>query len=517
MQRLNEFEPLLPAELKLVELAGSGTRVEIGNGNLPIAGTEGVEIRAGLIRLILLGLDPAAVPHAKGIRVRGARISGVLDFQGVDCANDLSLSRCVIDNAPVFVNAQMRGVYLSGCTCPGISADNAVFDGSVYLRSGFESTGEISMPGARIRGDLQICDARIDGGGRAAVFANSIRIGGSVYLGDYPYDNVDTQLHSVGAIVMSNADIEEDFYCRNVAVSSPTLGAQVVIDGAEGENVIALSIARADIRGVLYFKRNQISGGIVNFSGTQTRRLNDEPLGIGNGQAIRLDGFEYQDFAQHTDVSVEARLEWLARRPDGIEFRSQPYEQLARVLYRIGHGDDAELVLIEKEQLQRAANRKTASGGMWLAMSVRDVLGRFLIAYGYRPARVVIWAMMLLVALGLYFHKTWHEGDMTPAAAPILVSAGWVSATQTHPENPGAFWSSTGQAGQDYETFEAFAYAADLLIPIVNLGQEDAWGPSTSRSAWGWHGWWIRWVAKIMGWVITALGAAAVTGVIRRG
>ncbi len=517
MQRLTEFEPLLPAELKLVELAGSGTRVEIGDGKLPSAEAVDVEIRAGLIRLILLGLDPAAVPHAKGIRVRGARITGVLDFQGVDCENDLSLSRCVIDNAPVFVNAQMRGVYLSGCSCAGISADNAVFEGSVYLRNGFESTGEISMPGARIRGDLQICDARIDGDGRAAVFANSIRIGGSVYLGDYPYDNADTQLHSVGAIVLSNADIEEDFYCRNVAISSPTLGAQVVIDGAEGDNVIALSIARADVRGVLYFKNNQISGGIVNFSGAQTRRLNDEPMGVGNGQAIRLDGFEYQDFAQHTDVSVEARLDWLSRRPEGIEFRSQPYEQLARVLYRIGHRDDAELVLIEKEKFQRAANRELVDGGMWVAMAIRDALGGLMIAYGYRPARVIVWALVLLVALGLYFHKTWQVGDMTPAAAPILVSAGWVSATETHPENPGAYWASKGQAGQDYETFEAFAYAADLLIPIVNLGQEDAWGPSTSRSDWGWHGWWIRWVAKIMGWVITALGAAAVTGVIRRG
>ena len=517
MQRLNEFEPILPAELKLVEQAASGTRVEIGDGTLPLPDAEGVEIRGALVRMILLGLDPTAVPHAKGIRIRGARITGALDFQGVDCENDLSLSRCLIDTAPVFVNAQMRGVYLSGCSCPGISADNALFEGSVYLRNGFSSSGEISMPGVRVRGDLQICDASIDGGGRAAIFANSIRVGGSVYLGDYPYDNADTELHTVGAVVLSNADIEEDFYCRNVAVSSPSIGAQLVIDGAEGDNVLALSIVRADIRGVLHFKNNQISGGIVNFSGAQTRRLNDEPMGIGNGQAIRLDGFEYQDFAQHTDVSVGSRLDWLARRPDGIEFRSQPYEQLARVLYRIGHRDDAELVLIEKEKFQRASNRALATGGMWLAMSVRDALGRVLIAYGYRPARVVVWAAILMVALGLYFHKTWQAGDMTPAAAPILVSAAWVSATQTHPENPGAYWSSVGQAGQDYETFEAFAYAADLLIPIVNLGQEDAWGPSTSRSAWGWHGWWIRWLAKILGWVVMALGAAAVTGVIRRG
>lgn len=517
MQSLREFEPLLPAERRLVDQAATGARVEIGNGELPDSDAQDVEIRAGLIRLILLELDPTAIPHAKGIRVRGARITGTLDFQGVDCANDLSLSRCVMDKTLVFVNARMRGVFLSGCICPGISADNALFDGSVYLRNGFVSTAEIALPGARISGDLQICDAQIDGNGRAALFANSLRVGGSVYLGDYPFDSEDSELRADGAIILSNGDIEEDFYCRNVAVSAANQAGHSIADGAEGSNAIALSLTRCEIRGVLYFKQNQVSGGIINLSGAQTRRLNDEPNGAGSGHAIRLDGFEYQDFAQHTDTSVAVRLDWLARRPDGIDFRAQPYEHLARVLDRIGHREDAEKVLIEKERLQRAANRAAASLALRSVMTVRDGLGWFLIAYGYRPSRVILWALVLILGLGVYFQKTWDAGDMTPAAAPILISAPWVAATLEHPENPGAFWSAVGQAGQDYETFQAFAYAADLLIPIVNLGQEEAWGPSTSRSPWGWHGWWIRWLAKVTGWVITALGAAAVTGVIRRG
>ena len=120
-----------------------------------------------------------------------------------------------------------------------------------------------------------------------------------------------------------------------------------------------------------------------------------------------------------------------------------------------------------------------------------------------------------MLGLGLFFQKTWAEGDMTPNAAPILVSKGWIEATERHPENPAAFWSQKGQAGQDWETFQGFAYAADIVIPIVNLGQESAWAPSTSRSPWGQAGWWIRWFAKAAGWIITALGAAAVTGMVR--
>ena len=105
---------------------------------------------------------------------------------------------------------------------------------------------------------------------------------------------------------------------------------------------------------------------------------------------------------------------------------------------------------------------------------------------------------------------------MAPNAAPIIVSRDWVTATVDHPDNPAAFWAQRGQAGQDWETFSAYAYAADLLIPIVDLGQERAWAPSTSRSPLGQIGWWLRWFAKGVGWTVTALFAAAITGMLRR-
>jgi len=53
------------------------------------------------------------------------------------------------------------------------------------------------------------------------------------------------------------------------------------------------------------------------------------------------------------------------------------------------------------------------------------------------------------------------------------------------------------------------------VIPIINLGQEDAWAPSTSRGPWGRGFHWAIPIIEVLGWVITALGAAAVTGVIR--
>lgn len=523
MKRLTDFKPLSPAEQRLVDGCITGERVTIGDGNLPTETSKDVDVRADIIRLFLLGQDPKITLHAKGIRLRGARIQGVLDLQGSDCGYDLTLTRCEIEKAPSFINARVRGVHLSGCTLPGLHADNCDFQGSFFLRSGSYSTGEIAMPGARLSGDLQICSARITSTNGMGIFATSIKVEGSVYLGDYPFDEEDTELFVDGTVEFASARISGDFICRNCAISPDAkfTGPAVFSEGGNENLPTALSLNRTEIGGVLYLRNNEIVRGMVNLSGAIARRLNDEPSGDAARYRIRLDGFEYQTFSDQADTSLEARLDWLERRPEGVGFSAQPYEQLAAVFNKLGHRNDAQDVLRRKERDLRAANMqfiRESGHGVWKLpfLWLSSGLLRWLIGYGYRPTLAMFWGLILIGLLSVAAHKTWNAGDMTPNSAPILISANWVSVTETHPENPGAFWSSVGQAGQDYETFNPVAYATDLLIPIVNLGQEDAWAPSTSRSDWGKRMWWIRWFAKGIGWVITALGAAAVTGVIRR-
>jgi hypothetical protein len=523
MKRLVDFEPLSSAEKRLLDGCLTGERVTIADGELPIADSIDVEIRAELIRLLLLRQDPDIVLHAKGIRLRGARVLGVLDLQGSDCAFDLTLTRCAFEKTPSFINARMRGLHLSGCHLPGLHADNCNFEGSVFLRSGFHSSGEISLPGARVSGDLQICDATIISENGMGIFAASAKIEGSVYLGDYPFDDTDTELFVEGAVLFSSAHITRDFYCRNGAITAATkfLGGEKYSDSGQDNLPTALSLNRAEIGGVLYLRNNQITRGMVNLSGAVARRLNDEPAGEAALYRVRLDGFEYQTFSDQADTVLSARLDWLERRPAGVEFSAQPYEHLAAVFNKMGHRNDANDVLRRKEQNLRRANMETikASGfGLWKLpfLWLGSALLRWLIGYGYRPTLALLWGVLLIGLLTVAAGRTWDAGDMTPNSAPILVSRTWIEATKSHSDNPGEFWSQPGQAGQDYETFSAFAYATDLVIPIVNLGQEDAWAPSTSRSDWGRRMWWIRWIAKGIGWVITALGAAAVTGVIRR-
>lgn len=68
----------------------------------------------------------------------------------------------------------------------------------------------------------------------------------------------------------------------------------------------------------------------------------------------------------------------------------------------------------------------------------------------------------------------------------------------------------------DWDTFNRYGYAADLVIPILDLGQTDAWAPSKDRGDWGKALWWGRWVLAALGWLVTGLGVAAITGIMQR-
>ncbi|QQA42948.1 hypothetical protein [Pelagovum pacificum] len=511
--------PSTPAEEALLAAVTENGRALLSEA-LPDEAVPKVTVRAGYIRHLLMAEDSPL--RGRGLRLRGAWISGMIDLHGVDCPRDITLRDCVLDEPLDLVNASLRGLHLTNVRLRGLAADNAKFSGSVYLRDGTASDREISLAGARIGGDLQLCGAEFRSESQDAVFAPSLQVEGSIYLGNYPFSEGVTTLVAQGTLFFASAIAGHDIFVTNTSVSVNE-GIVGSVFGATEEHGpgIAISLGRARIGGILYFDDNQIGQGIVNLAGATCARFKDEPTGPGANYPIRLDGFRYGDFSRHAETDVQQRLDWLKRRPEETPFTAQPYEHLANVLRGLGHRDDANRVLIEKERLMRRADlelirRERGHSLEWGLTGFWNGFLRMTVGYGYHPARAVVIALLLIAGLGLFFEKTWDAGDMAPNLAPILVSANWVAATESHPENPAAYWSQPGQAGQDYETFNGLAYAADLVLPVINLGQENAWAPSTSRSDWGRAGWWIRWFAKGIGWVVAALVAAAITGVIRK-
>ena len=174
---------------------------------------------------------------------------------------------------------------------------------------------------------------------------------------------------------------------------------------------------------------------------------------------------------------------------------------------------------------QRWHNRKVfwRNAGSLLA----DRIFGFVVGYGHKPERS-FYMLVTLIFIGWFLaDRAWEAGDFAPTAGPILMSESWQTlATDPNIDNPAAVWSDKFMLapegvpvltpGRDYETFHAVSYAVDLVVPLVSLGQEAAWAPSTTRGPWGQTLWWVRWWLIVLGWIVTAIGAAAVTGVIRR-
>ncbi|WP_108815639.1 hypothetical protein [Loktanella sp. Alg231-35] len=162
-----------------------------------------------------------------------------------------------------------------------------------------------------------------------------------------------------------------------------------------------------------------------------------------------------------------------------------------------------------------------------LGSLIADRVFGVVVGYGHRPERS-FYMLLTLVLVGWFLaDKSWEAGDFAPTAGPVLMSDSWQAlATDPQIANPAQVWSDKYMrppdgmpvltAGRDYETFHAVAYAVDLVVPLVSLGQEAAWAPSTTRGPWGQWLWWVRWWLIVLGWIVTAIGAAAVTGVIRR-
>lgn len=177
-------------------------------------------------------------------------------------------------------------------------------------------------------------------------------------------------------------------------------------------------------------------------------------------------GFVYETL-DNDQVSVRRRLGWLRRHQGG--YTPQVYEQLATVYRRAGRDEAARRVLIAKQWRRRGA----LNPWNWLLYGS--------IRYGYRPWLALPWLLILLWAGTIALERADQAHLLAPAK-----------------DRP-----------SQQPTFHPLTYALDLLLPIVNLGQEGAWIPRGWAEPWTWG-------LILAGWVLTTAVVAGVTGVFKR-
>jgi hypothetical protein len=491
-------------------------------------------IRAEVIAALLLGAGPAETGRIAAVGLAGARVTGTLDLGHAVIPGPVRLRRCEFQGAIDLTGAKARDVDLAGSRLAGLTAPAAELDGNLSLAD-CECSGPVVLTGAHVTGALNLQDARLKCPGAAALVGNRLvidddlialrasvdgelrlagsRVGGSVLLaGAILRNEGGCALHAPnmsagarflardgfsaqGEVRLADLRVEGDLNFRNAVLSNPG-GSALLASGIQTGGSVSLSggfraegavrLSRSRIGGALFLDHARLenpAGDAIRCRNTRARTLdltggleaegiadfrNSQFANIRAGAAswprqVRLSGLSYDELAPSLSPSV--RIQWLRRDVDGYLPRN--YETLAAMYRTAGDDSSARQVLLAKERERRA--QLPWYGQAW------SRLQELTVGYGYRPLRAAAWLLAFLAAGTLVF------GLHHP---PPL-------------------------AGAPHPAFNPFIYTLDLLVPLVDLGQRDAYDPQGPQR-------WLAYLLIAVGWIFVTTIAAGIARVLRR-
>ncbi|MFB4274164.1 hypothetical protein ACBJ59_02620 [Nonomuraea sp. MTCD27] len=628
---------LTPAEQAVSAALPRGQEVDLRSGD-PVhdspadadAWDPGRTIRAEVLAELLLGeyADPGDKP---GLRLAGARITGLLHLAFGEIDFPITFEGCAFDERPDLYQARTRFLSFAGSRLPGLIASNIQVEGNLRLTD-CHVTGELRLPSARINGNLTLNRARLDNPGGIAINGEHLDVGSNLRAQDgFTCDgeiiltaarvgaavNIDgARLRAPGGVAFGggNMVVQVGLFARDVEaegevslrfarVAGPltlrgsrlrnpgglavrggglnaesglfmslvetegiiwlegaAIGRTLSLDGARlrnpgglvlaGDNIVVngallareglsaegeISLLDASVTGPAHFEgarlvnpggaalsANGITVGKVlnlcdGFSAQGRIRLtgarigsrlclHDATLEAPGGAALKCGRMEARELALRTAEPIRGtvelrharigllrdspgvwpdalrmdglayevlepmlpaaeRLDWLRRDPDG--YLPHAYEQLAAMYRRLGSDADARDTLLAGQRQRRATLPWYAA--LW--GHLQDVT----VGYGFRPLRAAGWLAALLVLGTVVFAL---------AEPPPL---------------------KRGEAPE----FSSLVYTLDLLLPIIDFGQEKAFNPGGGTQ-------WLAYGLIVAGWVLATTIAAGLTRSLRR-
>jgi len=225
-------EGLTPLEQEIVDSAATGDLVDRGEGPFDLATMqtwrEERTVHVAVLRhLLVAGQWPV---HAKGVRLRGVKISGLLDLEGATLRCPLSLDSCYLDSDdPVCLDhATASRVALTGCQLAGLTA-SMLTAGQIDLSRSTLRTGPLSLMCANITNELTCSGAQLNGtdSDLNALVAGGMKVGGSVYLDQY----LDERFTAAGGVWLARADIAGDLACSGAQLGRNRDGIGLLAEG----------------------------------------------------------------------------------------------------------------------------------------------------------------------------------------------------------------------------------------------------------------------------------------------
>ena len=519
---------------QLRKAVGSGNRVDLAPGvadyeSDPPYSEEGLSARrlpADAIRKLLL--EPGLTVDPQGLRIRGALVTGILDFDHSTLPCRLVFTHCRFDNAPSFRQAAVPSLVLTHVALPGLSLDSAHVAGNVEM-SRLRSTGEVRAFGVHIGGQLVLAEAKLtnpdgnalnlDGASITAdaflsnleaagqVWALGLHVGGQLVLAEAKLTNPNGN-----ALNLDGADITAGAYLNNldavgqVRAPGAHIGGQLVLKEAKltSSDGDALNLSWAILDHLVLSEIFTAEGG-MDLSFTSIRVLSVGKARPDNGLPP-LSGAQgwtlgsVHGFLRTDRKSARAWLDTIDTRPrvgGRREFASQPWKEMAKIYDQIGQPEDA-------RWLRFWAARRTTRVAPWTSKLIRWPYAG-LVGYGYYPAIVIGWlAVLWVTALVLCSLNTSAFTPTLPGASTVTITN-----STTQPEKVSATGATPRPAG--YPAFDARLFAVDTALPAAATGQSNAWRITENT--------WMQGIfAAIKGfsWLLTVLLLAGITGILRK-
>ena len=407
-------------------------------------------------------------------------------------------------------------------------ADRLTTKGNVNFRDGFSAEGGVRLLGANIGGDLICVGAKFHNPEGNALFADKITTKGSVYLredfsaegevrllganisrdldctGGKFHNPAGNALHADNLTTKSSVLFQNDFSAEGeVRLLSANIGGNLSCVGGKFHNPDkrALNIQGGNIGGNLFWWKTTCEG-VVNLIYAKVDVLADDSNSWRLCKVV-LDGFAYNRLANHEDIQF--RLHWLSNRPDGMQFSPLPYEQAAKVLFRMGHVRNAREILLKKERLQTVDQRTPL-----LHKIVRRLWDVFA-GYGYRLRYTLGWMAFIIYVGTSVFLDADLQRRIVSHQPVVLANPAYQSAVRKGA--PPTEFVPTMFSG--YPKFNQFWFSVDIFIPLFNLHQETHWHPARDeRGGFPWLTLWY-WFEIVAGWILTSLLLLSITGLLR--
>jgi hypothetical protein len=232
---------------------------------------------------------------------------------------------------------------------------------------------------------------------------------------------------------------------------------------------------------------------------------------------LLLDNFTYESLSGDDACKSSLRKRWLERQPPEHlkqTFRPQPYEQVIKVLRAMGHYNDADEIGMSKRWRAWSAKPwwswRSLGVGAFVSKLAELVFVRWFLGYGYQEGRRFFILFIFVCGFALFYQQAFEQGAIVPSDKEIraLDCKNWTAL-----ECP----KIVGKV----VPFKAWLYSADVMIPIIGLGQKSAWQPAPDRSlqTLGWESptnivYYSQLFETALGWVGSLLLVSFISGLI---